>query len=398
MLRKPPANLDPTLALKNTQEPKWITLEYELVTPMYGGGVLGHTVDEKMPIRVSSIRGQLRFWWRLLANHLWRLGSVDAIRQAEADLWGGIDDKTKASKVFLRVESTSALKPISHKDVGAKYVLFPADNETDSNIPHNLIPAGFNFKLGLAFDADTNDMQKQQVWGAIRWWSQFGGIGSRTRRGLGAVQIINTNDKNIPVNFRHPISIEEAQQAGFLLQLRQQTQNNAISAWQNAINKLRDFRQSPPIGRNEGKAHNRPGRSRWPEPDAIRRIAGRNSPEHAPQHRAGNLFPRAAFGLPIIFHFQGRGEPSDSSLQPMVGNSLKERMASPVILRAYLRADKKWVSAALLLPHTHVDNLRLQIFNRDAVYWNPNQAQNVAPIAQNNGTDALSAFMNFFVK
>lgn len=53
MLRKVPANLDPTLALKNTQEPKWVTLECELVTPMYGGGVAAHTVDEKMPIPIT---------------------------------------------------------------------------------------------------------------------------------------------------------------------------------------------------------------------------------------------------------------------------------------------------------------------------------------------------------
>ena len=48
---------------------KWHTLECELVTPMYGGGVDAATVDLKMPIRVSAIKGQLRFWWRLLAKN-----------------------------------------------------------------------------------------------------------------------------------------------------------------------------------------------------------------------------------------------------------------------------------------------------------------------------------------
>ncbi|MCP5175173.1 MAG: type III-B CRISPR module RAMP protein Cmr1 [Moraxellaceae bacterium] len=402
MLRKPPEHLNPNKALDAIQEPTWTTLECQLVTPMYGGGVVSHTVDEKMPIRVSSIRGQLRFWWRLLATNssddLWQRDAGLSIRQAEADLWGGIDDKTKASKVFLRISYTAPFRPISHKDVGAKYVLFPADNETNASIPHNLVPAGFNWHLDIAYDNHIQNKQKQQVWEAIRWWGQFGGLGARTRRGLGAIQIIKINGTDAPPNLRNPISANEAQQAGCQLILRQQVQNNAVDAWKSAINKLRDFRQSPPIGRNEGKMHNRPGRSRWPEPDAIRRIAGRHAPEHEPQHRAGNLFPRAAFGLPIIFHFQGRGEPSDSSLQPMLGGSLKERMASPVILRPYLRADRGWASAALLLPHTHVDNLRLQIFKRDASYWNAEQAPNVQPIARNNGTDALSAFLNYFAK
>nr|HQV23989.1 type III-B CRISPR module RAMP protein Cmr1 [Agitococcus sp.] len=101
MLRKPPEHLNPNKALDAIQESTWTTLECQLVTPMYGGGVVSHTVDEKMPIRVSSIRGQLRFWWRLLATNssddLWQRDAGLSIRQAEADLWGGIDDKTKAS-------------------------------------------------------------------------------------------------------------------------------------------------------------------------------------------------------------------------------------------------------------------------------------------------------------
>ena len=401
-LRIPPQNLnpDPTVALATTQELIWTTIECQLVTPMYGGGVKSHTVDKEMPIRVSSIRGQLRFWWRLLATHLWRLGDTQAIRQAEADLWGGIDDKTKASKVFLRVSSSDSVRPITHGAVvGMKYVLFPADNETDPNIPHNLVPVGFKWQLEIAFGKNLkleHSKPHEQVWEAIRWWSNFGGIGSRTRRGLGAVQIIKGN--NLPSNIRTPISVQEAQQAGCQLILRTDGHNNAVSAWQSTIRKLQDFRQSPPVGRNEGKAHNRPGRSKWPEPDAIRRLSNSHAPEHAPKHPAGNLFPRAAFGLPIIFHFQGRGEPRDSSLQPLVKGNLKERMASPIILRSYLQTDKRWLSAALLLPHAHIDNLQLKIFNRDVNYWTPHAAQHVSPIANNNGTDALSAFMNFFAK
>jgi hypothetical protein len=38
----------------------------EIVTPMFGGGAKAGIVDEKMPIRVTEIRGHLRFWWRLL--------------------------------------------------------------------------------------------------------------------------------------------------------------------------------------------------------------------------------------------------------------------------------------------------------------------------------------------
>ena len=174
MLRKPPEHLNPNKALDAIQESTWTTLECQLVTPMYGGGVVSHTVDEKMPIRVSSIRGQLRFWWRLLATHLWRLGNVDAIRQAEADLWGGIDDKTKASKVFLRVDNIKSLQieawatyeinsrtgryqslPSPKNWANVPYVLFPAQGKrpdvNDAETPHALAKIGLEWNLIIGF-------------------------------------------------------------------------------------------------------------------------------------------------------------------------------------------------------------------------------------------------------
>ncbi|AKG18397.1 hypothetical protein AAX09_02130 [Moraxella bovoculi] len=78
----------------------WHTLNCELITPMYGGGVESTVVDRHMPIRTSSIRGNLRFWWRLLAKHKWKL---DDIATKEKDIWGGMgnsDDEGKAGKVL----------------------------------------------------------------------------------------------------------------------------------------------------------------------------------------------------------------------------------------------------------------------------------------------------------
>lgn len=418
MLRKVPATLDPTLALKNTQEPKWVTLECQLVTPMYGGGVAAHTVDEKMPIRVSSIRGQLRFWWRLLATHLWRLGDTNVIRQAEADLWGGIDDNTKASKVFLRVNhirnqviapwakyntnpSTGRYKSLPDPEkswADVPYVLFPAQGKKPDDLkaeaPHALAREGLKFQLQVSFD-DVSDTQREQVWEAIRWWSQFGGLGARTRRGLGAVQLTQATGANLPTHLCTSISTEEALQAGCRLLLRT-PQNSAYAAWQGAVQKLQAFRQVN-VGRPDHSS-----RSRWPEPDAIRRLKQQNSSKHLPVHKAGNLFPRAAFGLPIIFKFKEDGtkrtdEPAQSSLQPVINANVEDRMASPLILRPFHTKDKKWASAALLLPHAHINNLMLDLSGQDVTYWHPAQAAHVPPIQQHNGTDALTAFMNFFV-
>ena len=99
---------------------KWHNLSCELVTPMYGGGVKSTVVDKQMPIRASSIRGQLRFWWRLLAKHKWNLGTDIEIQQQEFLLWGGMgsgDEDGTAGQVFLRVYDVPSSSKIRQSSI-----------------------------------------------------------------------------------------------------------------------------------------------------------------------------------------------------------------------------------------------------------------------------------------
>jgi CRISPR-associated protein Cmr1 len=188
------------------------------------------------------------------------------------------------------------------------------------------------------------------------------------------------------------VNREEANAAGCKLVLKNAT--NAGKAWKDAVKKLRDFRQQ----RNPGNG-NRPGRSHWPEPDAIRRLTGQNSPNHVPKrtegHEISNVFPRAAFGLPIIFHFKdtNAGDPADHTLQAQ-GH---DRLASPLILRPYTDG-RNWFAAALLLPHHHVESMELELKRGEVTIsrWSPEKAAQVPPIASTHATDALSAFLEFF--
>lgn len=61
----PIPDFEPPKTLAETKE-SWQEICCELVTPMYGGGVQAAMPDVSMPIRATAIRGQLRFWWRLL--------------------------------------------------------------------------------------------------------------------------------------------------------------------------------------------------------------------------------------------------------------------------------------------------------------------------------------------
>ena len=88
-----------------------------------------------------------------------------------------------------------------------------------------------------------------------------------------------------------------------------QPRTEPIAAWKRAVETLKDFRQGPGLGRNPDSRPNRPGRSRWPESDAIRRLTGQWTPRHEPKHAVDGFYPRAAFGLPMVFDFKDRDDP-----------------------------------------------------------------------------------------
>lgn len=389
----------------------WHTLKCELVTPMYGGGVQSTVVDTKMPIRVASIRGQLRFWWRLLAKNKWKLGDAKAIRKAEFDLWGGMsdgDEDGKASKVLLRITDMPSEKFIkqnlqSYEDIKLPYVLFPAANEINEVLkPHKLLKAeGFAWKLDFAFTnalnekSEKNEDGKSQVIEALQWWANFGGLGFRSRKGLGAVFISESDD--FP-QITKTLTTEEVAEANCKLVVKTQTSSDALAMLRIAVEKLSNFRQAENIGRNEGQQHNRPGRSHWSEPDALRVIYNTHACQHRPEHKAGKVFPRAVFGLPIIFHFVGHGEPRDTSLIHEQG----ERLASPLILRPVFAGlknnEKKWQPAALLLPYQHILKMQVKINQISYPIWNTDTAQYIKPIQKNGGGDPLQAFLTYFAK
>jgi CRISPR-associated protein Cmr1 len=175
---------------------------------------------------------------------------------------------------------------------------------------------------------------------------------------------------------------------------------DAIDAWDKTVKALQRFRQGPDLGRNRGEG-NRPGRSRWPEPDSIRRLTHRHAAKHAPEHPVDGVYPRAAFGLPIIFHFKDPGEPQDQTLIP---DHDADRMASPLILRPYWNG-QRYQPAALLLPGWEQRlQVRVGFGNgpfRSAWPTEPAERQRLAaqitPMA-GRGDDPLTAFMDYFEK
>jgi len=157
------------------------------------------------------------------------------------------------------------------------------------------------------------------------------------------------------------------------------------------IGRLKKFRQT----RNPGSQPNRPGRSQWPEPDAIRRLTGHRASLHASVLSNLDRFPRAAFGLPIIFHFKDkdRGDPPDTTLK----GTESERLASPLILRPIACAGNQAVGLALILeaPRTPPGGLILKDAPSDpsvSASLTPAEARTITPL--DGETDVLLAFLS----
>lgn len=379
---------------KEPSKNEWITYHCTLVTPMYGGGVEAGKVDTAMPIRASAIRGQLRFWWRIACGSK----APKVMRENEEAIWGGIGDKAAiASQVQIRVISKNVIMSnlVSSKKLagsGVKYALGAADEAY-------CLPSGYHFVLEIRYKDDITSDQIKQVKESLRWWASFGGVGARTRRGFGSVVVDEIKT----------IDATEVETISGKIALTEQSSDSAEDIWKKATELLYKFRQGRELGRNEGQG-NRPGRSRWPEPDQLRRMSNKHKANHEPEHKAGNVFPRAAFGLPIIFDFNDRSrtEPNTMTLLPKDA----QRMASPLIIRPYKNGDQ-WQAAALLLPNWQTalnEPLELSPAPKNGTpnHWptceneRTRLAEIIKPMVGKDGqlraNDPLSAFLNFFEK
>lgn len=358
------------------------TVTCQLITPMYGGGVAAGEVDRTMPIRGSALRGQLRFWWRLLNGR--GRNSKDLFRE-ERDLWGGIGaDDAKASMVGLRVACDPAdgfLKRKSELVGFPNYVLILERGEDPW-----LLQQGYSFEVVITFDDRLASEQRRQVFECLRWWASFGGVGARTRRGLGAVKA-QCEGADL-----QPVTCEETKSLGGWLVLGPSIGQQR--AWSGAVGALGSFRQGPGVGRQSGSRGR--GRSNWPEADTIRRLHTEGKVASTAGKSA--FFPRAAFGLPIVFQFK-----DEKRLNDTLEGENHERMASPLILRPYFDGSG-FRAMALLLPdwRNRISvPVKFKNSDRSGQAWPLGEdersrlARDVTPVKA-HGNDPLTAFMHHF--
>lgn len=312
------------------------TLSLSLATPMFGGGVKPGEVDLSQPFRPSAIRGQLRFWWRATAGA--RFSKPDELFEAEARLWG---DTRQSSRVRLRVKNfeakvthpgwgTERLRNGETRDVRREpaYIYFPikpGESSENTLLINGRFDLDISIVAGRRFAQDTalTPAQIDEVMIAIKAWILFGGIGARTRRGCGSLaedsnpeftgKTALTAIRRALQDVSEPSNPKWPSLKGATLLYGTPVAGTPELVWIQLVQKYYQFRQKQ---RNRAEER-RPGRSHWPEPDAIRRITKTHSQHHEPLPGSPKIFPRALLGLPILTEFRGGapGDPPKSTLQ-----------------------------------------------------------------------------------
>lgn len=315
MFRTPPTVSIPTL---NFQPPKSFIVNLQTITPMFGGSASTREVDTEHPVRAASVRGQLRFWWRATAGAQYQ--SAEKLFEEESKIWGNTKKPGVVRVEILNQKADPPRVPQLAREL--TYATFPFQEQRAS--PTSLgVAAGKATSASFILCLTCSPDHLPQVKTAVQAWVMFGGIGSRTRRGCGSLRV--TDGVLPPLTFSGKGAQMLTTLPGVFYQGK--VENDPLRTWEQAVRVYKEFRQQ----RNAGQERNRPGRSHWPEPDSLRRMTRRAAPNHEPSHTVTG-YPRADLGLPIIFHFKDRGDPSDQTLQGSTKG--QERFASPVITKA----------------------------------------------------------------
>lgn len=409
------------------------------ITPVVGGGSAKLEPDPAEPVRLPEVRGALRWWWRALFQGD---QGAEALFLEEARLWGAVDvpvgngREAAPSRVRLDVEVRQAgsLSRAGMHEIGRngmpkaaaswgehhqlRYALFPLQASEEERADHvrqgrQGALATRQVRTGLFFDlavtiTETGPDRLQQVLLAIWAWIRFGGLGARTRRGFGALELAGPVEwvsgkiepplafatGGIEAEWRALQSLAAASSrlgpAARLLVGPEEPR--ASGAHGTAVELLQTFRQGVGCGRRQGDG--RPGHSNWPEADHMRRLAGvaPRDPISAEDAAAAWGAPRAAFGLPLQIKFKHtdrEDQPANATIVPTKGG----RWSSPLILRPIPVGSGGYRPLALLLGGAGPTDVEVQergetVPVRSAAGAKPP----IRPLLERTGGDALQAF------
>lgn len=318
------------------------------------------------------------------------------------------------------------VKSIHNIPAYAAFPFRPQQEEVNNHVIPIVKPVydKVSFILTISFPAEA----KKDIEGALWAWETFGGIGARTRRGFGAlfleknlwIKTVDNTEKKEDITGTLP-SANEAEVKSWILSkftdfgIAKKAQinipclsnemhyfevvvfhRNEKMTWKLLIDALSNFRQKRSGSQRRAGSF---GRSQWPEAEAIRDITGNRDWDKYDPLPHPKKFPRAAFGLPINFHFKDKKDPEDITLQG--SKKGHDRFASPLILRPLRCAHREVVGLAVVLENSAFPDEKLVLKETKSGKEYPpvsaklesHEVSSVSPL--NGEADILQAFMNY---
>ncbi|MBX7001746.1 type III-B CRISPR module RAMP protein Cmr1 [Bacillus aerophilus] len=384
-------------------------LTIHLVTPMFGGGPQSNSIDQDRPIRESAIRGHLRFWWRATRGAVCK--NANELSKREAEIFGHTEQASQIQVVtHYEKDEVKRNSKVFFKKKNHPFPRYVLSNMKDKT-PY-LMKAQFSLNIRLSKKTTDFELIKKEVEAALWAWINFGGLGSRTRRGCGSLYCKQFSPHNkrtksqlekwfeqklLEYDIQLPASSREWPTLSREFKV-QASPSSMISSWQSVIQTYETFRRRS----NPDKKR---GRSCWPEADTIRLLTGKaKSGHHIPYPKEKpfkyQAFPRAQFGLPIQFRFA----PKDSGKDPDPVTLLpkgKDRLASPLILKPLAINQKESVGMVMVLQQPKIEALSLlgdrkplpDVTDEQSIYPTATYSNN--PLQDESGRTHSSAIQAF---
>ena len=394
---------------------RWHTIDLvlETIMPVYGGGTTARQVDALAPFRARAIRNAIKHWWWEINRHRdeFKIPNDPAtLEKTMAVIWGqaaSAKESNSRSSVQLRVRtiSTVSLKqlekknPVNHDNIytlgnrkidAVSYALwgvFAPPGPGQQHVPVKVIPPGAQFSVNVRVSKALSDEQVKGVARALNAWVHLGGIGARTRRGLGKVKVVSANYKeDSPLVVKRTVAPQSDEWFGadaFPGYAMRGECENPIDAWDSSVAIYREFRQARKT--NPDDPNRRYKRSYWHKMDVIRALTGLNcNGRHLPHHtiKKGDNLPmeELVFGAPIIVTCMSPGDPEEATLRFATGSSEKDvldRFPSPMLVTIVRTADNKYRPIAVQLhwqddvrsKHVRVKSGTTNEFISPQVWW-----------------------------
>jgi hypothetical protein len=216
----------------------WTTVHLQVTTPLFNGGADSEQqAKDEAGIRVPSIRGAMRFWFRALAGSA--TDDLALVAAMERRVFGGIaaspgqSEGTTPSPLLLRIPRQQAVtsatarrrwlpapdsaadrrQPRPNPASDRKFIIYLLGQGLGDFGNGTLLrpcvepPAEFELKIGFRHLADEDEAARAAVetlaFASLWLTCTYGGVGARTRRGFGGLRITGT-DGPLPGPWQEP--------------------------------------------------------------------------------------------------------------------------------------------------------------------------------------------------